>query len=32
MTLTEDMQKAILALPDRVWEPAYDPGQVRPGA
>ena len=33
MTITEDMQAAILALPDRVWEPAYDAGgQVRPGA
>jgi hypothetical protein len=33
MTLTEDMQQAILALPERVWEPAYDAGgQVRPGA
>ena len=33
MTITEDMQEAILALPDRVWEPAYDAGgQVRPGA
>ena len=33
MTITEDMQDAILALPDRVWEPAYDAGgQVRPGA
>jgi hypothetical protein len=33
MTITEDMQEAILALPDRVWEPAYDVGgQVRPGA
>jgi hypothetical protein len=33
MTLTEEMQDAILALPDRVWEPAYDAGgQVRPGA
>jgi Transposase DDE domain group 1 len=33
MTLTEDMQQAILALPERVWEPAYDSGgQVRPGA
>jgi Transposase DDE domain group 1 len=33
MTITEDMQQAILALPDRVWEPAYDAGgQVRPGA
>ena len=33
MTITEDMQEAILTLPDRVWEPAYDAGrQVRPGA
>jgi len=33
MTITEDVQQAILALPDRVWEPAYDTGgQVRPGA
>jgi hypothetical protein len=33
MTITEDMQDAILALPDRIWEPAYDAGgQVRPGA
>jgi hypothetical protein len=33
MTITEDMQHAILALPERIWEPAYDPGgQVRPGA
>src|SRR5215470_12761564 len=33
MTITEDMQGAILALPGRVWEPAYDAaGQVRPGA
>src|SRR5690349_20109524 len=33
MTVTEDMQEAILALPERVWEPAYDAGgQVRPGA
>ena len=33
MTITEDMQQAILALPDRVWEPAYDAaGRVRPGA
>lgn len=33
MTITEDMQQAILALPERVWEPAYDAGgQVRPGA
>jgi Transposase DDE domain group 1 len=31
--LTEDMQEAILTLPDRVWEPTYDAGgQVRPGA
>jgi hypothetical protein len=33
MTITNDMQEAILQLPDRVWEPAYDAGgQVRPGA
>jgi hypothetical protein len=33
MTITDDMQEAILALPERVWEPAYDAGgQVRPGA
>jgi hypothetical protein len=33
MTITEDMHQAILALPDRVWEPAYDAGgRVRPGA
>jgi DDE family transposase len=33
MTLTEDMQDAVLQLPERVWEPAYDAGgQVRPGA
>jgi hypothetical protein len=33
MTLTEDMQEAILTLPERVWEPAYDAGgQVRAGA
>ncbi len=32
-TITEDIQQAILTLPDRVWEPAYDAGgQVRPGA
>ena len=32
-TITEDIQQAILALPDRIWEPAYDAGgQVRPGA
>jgi Transposase DDE domain group 1 len=33
MTITEEMQQAILALPERIWEPAYDAGgQVRPGA
>ena len=33
MTITDDIQDAILALPDRIWEPAYDAGgQVRPGA
>ncbi len=33
MTITEDIQAAILALPERVWEPAYDAGgQVRLGA
>jgi Transposase DDE domain group 1 len=33
MTITEDMQEAILALPERVWEPVYDAGgEVRPGA
>jgi len=33
MTVTEDVAEAILALPDRVGEPAYDAGgQVRPGA
>ncbi len=33
MTITEDMQDAILALPGRIWEPAYDAGgQVRAGA
>jgi Transposase DDE domain group 1 len=33
MTITEDMQDAILTLPERVWEPAYDAGgEVRPGA
>jgi hypothetical protein len=32
MTITEDIQQAVLALPGRVWEPAYDAGQVRPGA
>ena len=33
MTITDDIAKAILTLPDRVWEPACDAGgQVRPGA
>jgi hypothetical protein len=33
MTITQDMAEAILALPDRVSEPAYDAGgEVRPGA
>jgi hypothetical protein len=33
MTITEEMQEAILALPERIWEAAYDAdGQVRPGA
>lgn len=33
LAITGDMQQAILALPDRIWEPAYDAGgQVRPGA
>jgi Transposase DDE domain group 1 len=33
MTITQDMAGAILALPDRVWEPAYNAGgEVRPGA
>jgi hypothetical protein len=32
-TITEDVQEAILAIPDRAWTPAYDAGgQVRPGA
>jgi hypothetical protein len=32
-TITEDVQEAILSLPGRLWEPAYDAdGQVRPGA
>jgi hypothetical protein len=31
-TITDDIQQAILQLPDRIWEPAYDAdGQVRPG-
>jgi Transposase DDE domain group 1 len=33
MTITQDMAEAILTLPDRVWEPAYNAGgEVRPGA
>jgi Transposase DDE domain group 1 len=33
LTITDDMQQAILQMPDRIWEPAYDAGgQVRPGA
>jgi hypothetical protein len=33
LAITDDMAEAILALPDRIWEPAYDAGgQVRPGA
>jgi Transposase DDE domain group 1 len=33
MTITEEIAQAILSIPHRVWEPAYDPGgQVRPGA
>jgi hypothetical protein len=33
MTITEDTHQAILTLPGRVWEPAYDAGgRVRPGA
>ena len=33
MAITEEMQEAILALPERIWEPAYDAdGQTRPGA
>jgi Transposase DDE domain group 1 len=33
MTITDEMQQAILRLPDRIWEPAYDAGgQARPGA
>jgi hypothetical protein len=33
MAITEEVAEAILTIPDRVWEPAYDPGgQVRPGA
>jgi Transposase DDE domain group 1 len=33
LTITEDMQEAILTLPERIWEPAYDAdGEARPGA
>jgi hypothetical protein len=33
MTITDDVAEAILTLPSRIWEPAYDAGgQVRPGA
>jgi hypothetical protein len=33
MTITDDIAGAILALPERAWEPAYDADrQVRPGA
>ncbi len=33
MTITDEFAEAILTVPDRVWEPAYDAGrQVRPGA
>jgi len=33
MTITDDIAQAILTLPDRIWEPAYDAGgEVRPGA
>ena len=33
MTITDDIQQAILQLPYRIWEPAYDAGgQARPGA
>jgi hypothetical protein len=32
-TISEDIQEAILGIPDRIWEPAHDAdGQVRPGA
>jgi hypothetical protein len=32
-TITGDIQQAIMTLPERIWEPAYDAdGQVRPGA
>ena len=29
MTITEEMHQAILTIPDRVWEPAYDAGGLR---
>jgi len=33
MTISDDIAEAILTVPDRIWEPAYDAGgQVRPGA
>jgi Transposase DDE domain group 1 len=33
MPITDDMQQAILQMPDRIWDPAYDADrQVRPGA
>jgi hypothetical protein len=33
MTLTGDMAGAVIAPPERIWEPAYDAdGQARPGA
>jgi Transposase DDE domain group 1 len=33
MPVSDDIAEAILALPDRIWEPAYDAGgQARPGA
>ena len=33
LTITDDIAEAILQVPDRIWEPAYDAdGQVRPGA
>jgi hypothetical protein len=33
MTITDDIAQAILTVPERIWEPAYDAGgQVRPGA
>jgi hypothetical protein len=33
MTITDEIAGAILTVPERVWEPAYDAGgQVRPGA